>query len=78
MNIEWTILIAIAFVIVTNLVTLITLYVHLDNKTEKQIGKMRDLINHWKLTSDNMVYQIQKEMQDFHGRLCEIEAKNKK
>ena len=75
---DWTLLIGISSVIVTNLITIITLYVHLDNKTENQIGKMRDLINQWKQTSDNMVYQIQKEMQDFHGRLCEIEAKSKK
>lgn len=75
---DWTLLVGISSVIVANLVTIITLYIHLDNKTESQIGKMRDLINQWKQSSDNMIYQIQNEMKDFHGRLCEIEAKNKK
>lgn len=64
---DWSFLIGIAAVIVTNLLTIITLYVHLDNKTENRLAKMQDLIE-----------AISTEMKDFHGRLCAIEEKNKK
>lgn len=73
-SIDWTILIAIASVIVTNLVTIITLYIHLDNKTESRLAKTQDLID--------IIRQDMKEFQnsiiDFHGRLCAIEERNKK
>jgi len=64
---DWTAIIGIASVIVANLVTIITLYVHLDNKTENRIAKIDELI----LTMHN-------EMKDFHGKLCAIEERNKK
>lgn len=83
--IDWTILIAIASVIVTNLVTIITLYIHLDNKTENRIAKIDDHIYQMKKSTDNLVEAIrqdmrefQESMKDFHGRLCAIEERNKK
>lgn len=57
---EWTQVIAVFAVIATNLGTVIFLYCHLDNKTDK------------------FLTAIQKEMTDFHGRLCAIEERNKK
>jgi hypothetical protein len=75
---DWTQLISITSVIVTNLVTIITLYVHLDNKTENRLAKMQDMMNQWQQRSENVVYQIQLEMKDFHGRLCSIEERSKK
>lgn len=83
--IDWTILIAIASVIVTNLVTIITLYIHLDNKTENRLAKIDDHINQMQKSTDNLVEAIRQDMkefqkgvQDFHGRLCAIEERNKK
>lgn len=83
--IDWTILIAIASVIVMNLVTIITLYIHLDNKTENRIAKIDDHIYQMKKSTDNLVEVIRKDMRefqesmkDFHGRLCAIEERNKK
>lgn len=64
---DWSFLVGIASVIVTNLLTIITLYVHLDNKTENRLAKMQDLIE-----------SISHEMKDFHGKLCAIEERNKK
>lgn len=68
---DWAQLVGIGSVVVTNLVTIITLYVHLDNKTENRLGKMQDMMNRWQEISE-------REMKDFHGRLCAIEERNKK
>ncbi len=78
MNIDWTLLIGISSIIVTNLVTIITLYVHLDNKTENRLAKMQDMMNEWRQQSQNMVNEIRQDMKDFHGRLCSIEERNKR
>lgn len=68
---DWTLLIGITSVIVTNLITIITLYVHLDNKTENRLAKMQDMMNRWESSTEAM-------MRDFHGKLCAIEERNKK
>ena len=79
---DWTQLISIASVIVTNLVTIITLYVHLDNKTENRLAKMQDMMNQWQQRSENLIIEwrsiSEREMKDFHGRLCAIEERGKK
>lgn len=63
---NWEVLITIASVIVTNLVTIITLYVHLDNKTENRLQK-----------TDELISEIRNEMKDFHGRLERQDAEFK-
>lgn len=75
---DWTQLVGVASVIVTNLITIITLYVHLDNKTENRLQKTNDLIIEMKKSTDYMVAEIRKDVQDFHGKLCAIEERNKK
>lgn len=86
---DWTVLVGVASVIVTNLVTIITLYVHLDNKTENRLQKTNDLILEVRKSTEFLVSEIRKDVQnfnerwtqetkDFHGRLCAIEERNKK
>lgn len=58
-------------VVATNLITVITLFCHMDNKTQSLIMAFREE------TSTNLK-AIQDEMKDFHGRLCAIEERNKK
>lgn len=78
MQIDWTVLIAIASVIVTNLITIITLYIHIDNKTENRLAKITDLMSLMAQRSDVLLREMKEEMKDFHGRLCSIEERNKK
>lgn len=59
--------IAVAGIIITNVVTIITLHIHLDNKTDSQL----------KITNE-LIRSIHEEMKDFHGRLCAIEERNKR
>lgn len=74
---DWTLLIGIASVIVTNLVTIITLYVHLDNKTENRLGKMQEMMNVWQQRSESIIIEMRTEMKDFHGRLEKQDAEFK-
>ena len=69
---DWPqVLTVLVVVVVTNLGTIIALYLHLDTKTNKTIEEGR------KETND-IIRAIQQEMKDFHGRLCAIEERNKK
>ena len=63
---DYNIIIALSSVIVTNLVTIITLYIHLDNKTDNRIAKIQDMMG-----------GMQEMMRDFHGRLEKIDAEFK-
>lgn len=74
---DWTMLIGVASIIVTNLITIITLYIHLDNKTEHRLAKMTDLMQLWTEKSDNLIREMKNEMSDFHGRMCKLEERNK-
>lgn len=75
---NWEILIGIASVIVTNLVTIITLYVHLDNKTENRLSKMNDTILEIRKSTEWLVSEIRQDVKDFHGKLCALEERSKK
>lgn len=63
---DWSQVIAIFAVIATNLTTVIVLFCHLDNKSDKLISAIRDDVR-----------AIHQEMKDFHGRLCAIEERRK-
>ena len=62
-DIQWQPIIELAIVLITILGSTIPLYLHTDSK----IDAMHITIN-----------AIQKEIQDFHGRLCGIEERTKK
>jgi hypothetical protein len=64
---DWTQVIATFAVIATNLTTVIVLFCHMDNKSERLIEAIRADIK-----------CVQEEMKDFHGRLCAIEERNRK
>ncbi len=68
---DWTHVITVFAIMATNLGTVIVLFCHLDNKTDKTISAMRE-------ESNATLRAIQIEMKDFHGRLCAIEERNKK
>lgn len=64
---DWTLIISIFAVIVTNLSTVIALYLHLDKKMEES-----------RKDTHSILMAIQQEMKDFHGRLCTIEERNRR
>lgn len=67
---DWSQVIAIFAVIATNLTTVIVLFCHMDNKTDKLICAIRDDIKSFQMAMAN-------ESRDFHGRLCSIEERYK-
>lgn len=64
---DWTVVISIFTVVITNIGTVIALYFHLDRKMEE--GRKE---------TNSILLAIAQEMKDFHGRLCAIEERNKK
>ena len=64
---DWTIIISVFAVVITNLGTVIALYLHLDKKLDE--GRKETNI---------LLKAIADEMKDFHGRLCAIEERNKR
>lgn len=64
---EWTHVIAVFAVMVTNLGTIISLYIQTDSKLEAHRSETSQILQ-----------GIALEMKDFHGRLCAIEERNKK
>ena len=56
---DWTQILTVFAIVATNLITVITLHIHLDSKT------------------NSLIQAIQSEMNEFHGRLCAIEERNK-
>jgi len=58
--------ITVAAVVVTNLGTVIALYLQLDRKIDESRRETQDILK-----------GIAAEMKDFHGRLCAIEERNK-
>jgi hypothetical protein len=53
-------------IVATNLITVITLYIHSDNKAQSLLNAIRSDVN-----------AIHTEMKDFHGRLVAIEERSK-
>ncbi len=53
-------------IIATNLGTVIALHIQQDNKSESNRKETSEILR-----------AIQMEMQDFHGRLCKIEERNR-
>jgi len=68
---DWAQILTVFAIVATNLITVVTLHIHLDNNTSRKIDE------HRKETND-ILRGIQQEMKDFHGRLCAIEERNKK
>ena len=54
-------------IVATNLGTVIALYINLDKKLDENRKETNDILR-----------GIADEMKSFHGRLCEIEGRNKK
>ncbi len=63
---DWTQVLTVFAVIATNLGTIIALYCQMDRKLDEH---RRD--------TNAILLSIQKEMSDFHGRLCSIEERAK-
>ena len=68
---DWTQVLTVFAVVISNLTTVIILYCHLDNKTDKTLDAIRQDIKSFQIA-------VQAEMKDFHGKLCAIEERNKK
>lgn len=64
---DWTQVLTVFGVVATNLITVITLYIHMDNKTQATLNGFHETLK-----------GITNEMKDFHGRLCAIEAERTK
>lgn len=75
---NWEHILTVFAIIVTNLGTVITLFLHLDTKTAKSIEEIRKSNEEGRKETNELIRSIQQEMKDFHGRLCAIEERNKK
>jgi hypothetical protein len=62
MNLDWTQVLTVFAIVATNVVTVITLYLHTDSKIEANRKETNDILK-----------GIQEEMKDFHSRLMKIE-----
>lgn len=65
---EWAQVLTVFAVVVAYFTTIIILYLHLDNKTDKTISSMRE-------DTKQFHNDIMMEMRDFHGRLIAIEER---
>ena len=63
---DWTQVLAIFAIMMTNLGTVIALYINLDKKLDENRKETNEILR-----------SIRDEMKDFHGRLCSIEERNK-
>lgn len=75
---DWAQVLTVLVVIATNLGTVISLYLHLDNKTNKAIEEGRKETNEILNAIREDMNQFHLAMRDFHGRLCAIEERNKR
>lgn len=62
MNLDWTQVLTVFAIVATNVVTVVTLYLHTDSKIESNRRETNDILR-----------GIQDEMKDFHSRLMKIE-----
>lgn len=63
MGLDWTQVLTVFAIVATNMVTVITLYLHTDSKIEANRRETGDLLK-----------SIHEEMKDFHSRLVKIET----
>lgn len=63
---HWDMIVAIFAVIITNLGTVIALYINLDKKLDENRKETLEILR-----------GIQQEIKDFHGRVCAIEERNR-
>lgn len=64
---DWSQALMIGGMFAANIITVITLFVHSDTKTENNRKETAALLK-----------AIHDEMKDFHGRMCAIEERNRK
>lgn len=69
-RILWEPLVSAGAVVATILGVVVPLFIHMDNKGEKQIAAIHQEMRDFHQT-------IQQEMKDFHGRMCAIEERRK-
>jgi hypothetical protein len=86
---DWTQVLAVSGIVISNLGTVIALHFQLDRKIdenrvnlEKKLEENRketnEIINVIRQDSKNFQIAILEEMKDFHGRMCAIEEKNRR
>lgn len=63
---HWDQILTIFAIIITNLGTVIGLYLHTDSKMENN-----------RKETNSIIEAIRQDIRDFHGRLCAIEERNK-
>jgi hypothetical protein len=71
MTIDLTQVLTVFAIVATNLITVITLYIHTDSKMEANLKGIRDEMKDF----HNAMQEISR---DFHGRLIAIEEKRSK
>lgn len=72
---HWDMIIAIFAVIITNLGTVIALYINLDKKLEENRINLDKKLDENRKETNEILRGIQQEIKDFHGRLCSIEER---
>lgn len=70
---HWELLVAAAAVVVSTWGILVPIFIHLDNKTDKQIAAIYQTLKEMREENKDFIERWAKETSDFHGRLCKIE-----
>ena len=84
-SVDWTQILTITLIVVTNLGTVIGLYLHTDRKIDENRETTNLMIEESRKESNEILKSIRDDikefhvaMRDFHGRMCAIEERGKK
>jgi hypothetical protein len=74
---DWSQILTVVAVVLANLGTIISLYIHLDNKTDARIQAIQASVDGMREDSKAFQQAMLNESKEFHGRLCAIEERAK-
>lgn len=75
---HWDQILTVFAVIITNLGTVIGLYLHTDSKMENHRKDLEKKIDENRKETNAILEAIRQDIKEFHGKLCALEERNKK
>lgn len=75
---HWDQILTVFAVIITNLGTVIGLYLHTDAKMENHRKDLETKIDENRKETNAILEAIRQDIKEFHGKLCALEERNKK
>ena len=75
---HWDQILTVFAVIITNLGTVIGLYLHTDSKMENHRKDLETKIDENRKETNAILEAIRQDIKEFHGKLCALEERNKK